>query len=57
MKQASRYFVALCAIALIASTGLAQTPTPKKALTFNGKVEAVNEAAKSLKMNGEKVEG
>ena len=57
MKQTIRHFVALCALALIATTGFAQTSGTKKAMTFNGKVEAVNEAAKSLKVNDEKVEG
>ena len=36
------------------ATILAQTPAAKKPLTFNGKVEAVNETAKSLKVNGER---
>lgn len=36
---------------------LAQAVPPKKPMTFNGKVEAVNETAKSLKVNGEKVDG
>ena len=53
--SAVKRFVALTLIA--AATILAQTPAAKKALTFNGKVEAVNETAKSLKVNGEKVEG
>ena len=49
---------ALFAIALFsAATGLAQTAPAKKPLTFHGKVEAVMEATKSVKVNGEKVEG
>lgn len=52
---AMKRLVALCAITIVAA--VAQTPAPKKPLTFNGKVEAVNETAKSLKVNGEKVEG
>ena len=60
MKQISamKRFVVLCAITLIATvTTLAQAPAAKKPLTFNGKVEAINETAKSLKVNGERVEG
>ena len=49
---------AIFAMALLAaSICLAQTTPGKKALTFNGKVEGVNESTKSLKVNGEKVEG
>lgn len=36
---------------------MGKAATGKKALTFRGKVEAVDESAKSLKVNGEKVEG
>lgn len=36
---------------------MGQAAPGKKALTFNGKVEAVDKSAKSLKVNGEKVEG
>ena len=36
---------------------LGQTSPAKKALTFHGKVEAINTSTKSLKVNGEKVEG
>ena len=53
--SAVKRFVALTLIAAV--TILAQTPAAKKPLTFNGKVEAVNETAKSLKVNGERVEG
>jgi len=41
----------------IATIGLGQAAPGKKPYTFHGKVEAVNESAKSVKMNGEKVEG
>ena len=40
----------------MATVCLAQAPA-KKALTFHGKVEAVNAGDKSLTVNGEKVEG
>lgn len=36
---------------------MGKTAPGKKALTFHGKVEAVDKSAKSLKVNGEKVEG
>ena len=42
---------------LTAAVCLAQATPAKKALVFHGKVESVNEVAKSLKVNGEKVEG
>ena len=40
-----------------AAVCLGQATPPKKAYTFNGKVEAINESAGSLKIDGEKVEG
>ncbi|HJT70846.1 MAG TPA: copper-binding protein [Terriglobales bacterium] len=50
--------IAVCVAALlIATVGLGQDKAGKKALTFHGKVEAVEESAQSLKVNGEKVEG
>ena len=42
------FFTAVC---------LGQSTTAKKTHMFHGKVEAVNENAKSLRVNGEKVEG
>lgn len=55
---AMQQLITVCAVALFATTlCLAQAAPAKKALTFHGKVEAVNETAKSLKVNGEKVEG
>jgi Cu/Ag efflux protein CusF len=36
---------------------LAQTDAGKKSYTFHGKVEAVDESAKSMKVNGEEVRG
>ncbi len=39
------------------SMKMGKTAPGKKALTFHGKVEAVDKSANSLKMNGEKVEG
>ena len=51
--------IAVCAaVMLMATAGFGQaTAGKKKALTFHGKVEAVDESASSLKVNGEKVEG
>ncbi len=40
-----------------ASVCLGQSAPGKKSYTFHGKVEAVDEGSKSLKVNGEKVEG
>ncbi len=42
------FFTAVC---------LGQPKNAKKTYMFHGKVEAVNENAKSLRVNGEKVEG
>lgn len=53
----NRLMTVFAAALLTAAICLAQAVPAKKALTFHGKVEAVNEAAKSLKVNGEKVEG
>lgn len=41
----------------MAGMKMGQAAPGKKALTFNTKVEAVDKSAKSLKVNGEKVEG
>jgi Cu/Ag efflux protein CusF len=49
--------VVLAAAVLTAAGCLGQSASDKKAYVFHGKVEAVDESAKSLKVNGEKVEG
>lgn len=55
---AMKQLIAVCAMALLATTlCLAQTAPAKKALVFHGKVEAVDDAGKNLKVNGEKVDG
>ncbi len=53
----NRLMNVLAAALLTAAVCPAQATPAKKALMFHGKVEAVNETAKSLKMNGEQVEG
>ncbi|MBY0507711.1 MAG: copper-binding protein [Bryobacteraceae bacterium] len=53
----NRLMTVFAAALLTAVICLAQSVPAKKALTFQGKVETVNEAANSLKVNGEKVEG
>ena len=45
------------AAVLMAQVCLAQAAPGKKSYTFNGKVESVDEGAKSLKVNGEEVKG
>jgi len=46
------------ALAVFAATiCLGQAAPAKKSYTFHGRVEAVDESGKSLKVNGEKVEG
>jgi Cu/Ag efflux protein CusF len=57
MKRIIRLISVLAAGWLIAAVCLGQTPPGKKAYTFHGKVEAVNKSARSLSVNGEKVEG
>src|ERR1700686_4547493 len=42
---------------LMAQICLGQAAPGKKSYTFNGKVESVDESAKSLKVNGEEVKG
>jgi Cu/Ag efflux protein CusF len=53
MNTATR---ALLALILVSGACLAQSP-PKKAHIFHGKVEKINQGAKTLTVNGEKVEG
>lgn len=41
----------------MAAISFGQAPSGKKEFTFHGKVESVDKSSKSLKVNGEKVEG
>jgi protein SCO1 len=51
-------FISVLAIAcLMAALSFGQAPSTKKEYTFHGKVEAVDKGGKSLRVNGEKVEG
>jgi Cu/Ag efflux protein CusF len=55
---AVKRLIGLCgATLLMAAVCLGQAAPAKKAFTFHGKVEAVNAGAKSVTVNGEKVEG
>jgi protein SCO1/2 len=59
MKQTfamTRLMTVLAAALLAASSGFAQGPA-KKPMTFHAKVEAVDTATKSVKVDGEKVAG
>jgi Cu/Ag efflux protein CusF len=47
----------LAAMLLLAVASFGQAPSGKKAYTFHGKVEAVDESSKSMKVNGEEVKG
>ena len=47
----------LAAAVLLAGSCLAQTDAVKKSYTFHGQVQAVDESAKSMKVNGEAVKG
>jgi Cu/Ag efflux protein CusF len=58
MMTRIKSLIAVFAIALAMVTVCAgQTAPAKKALTFHGKVEAVNSSDQSITVNGEKVEG
>jgi protein SCO1 len=57
MKRIGRLILVLAAGSLMAAVCLGQASPSKKEYTFHGKVEAVNKKAKSLTVNGEKVEG
>ena len=53
-----RQWPAIATLALFLTAAcFAQSTAAKKTHMFHGKVEAVNENAKSLRVNGEKVEG
>jgi protein SCO1/2 len=47
----------LAAVVLMAGVCPGQEAPGKKSYTFHGKVESVDESAKSLKVNGEEVKG
>jgi Cu/Ag efflux protein CusF len=57
MKRVPRLITAFSLAVFMAGVCFAQTAPEKKSYTFHGKVEAVDESAKSLKVNGEKVGG
>lgn len=57
MKRVHRLIAVLAASFMMAGVCLGQAAPVKKSYTFHGKVEAVDERAQSLKVNGEKVEG
>jgi Cu/Ag efflux protein CusF len=57
MTQAHNWIIVSVAALFLAAVCLGQSTPAKKSYTFHGKVEAVNESAKSIKVNGEKVEG
>ena len=56
MKRIQR--ITILATALVFAIGcFAQTGAEKKSYTFHGQVQAVDESAKSMKVNGEEVKG
>ena len=57
MKQVYRYMAVLTVSVLLAAASYGQAASNKKSYLFHGKVEAVDENAKSLKVNGEEVKG
>ena len=57
MKRVPRLMTVFALAVFAAAICLGQAAPAKKSYTFHGKVEAVDEGSKSLKVNGEKVEG
>ena len=57
MKQVFRYFSIIAITALLAGVSHAQAASSKKSYVFHGKVESVDQASKSMKVNGEEVKG
>jgi protein SCO1 len=57
MNRVSRLMTVIAVAVFAVAICLGQGAPEKKSYTFHGKVEAVDESAKSLKVNGEKVAG
>lgn len=57
MRQVYRSIVLAAVAALLADVALGQAASDKKSYVFHGKVESVDQNAKSLKVNGEEVKG
>jgi len=57
MKPMSWCLAVVIAFGLLAEASFGQATAAKKTYTFHGKVEAVDQNAKSLKVNGEEVKG
>lgn len=57
MKRVPQSIAFFAAALLLAMVCFGQASSGKKQYTFHGKVEAVDKGAKSLRVNGEKVEG
>lgn len=57
MKQVFRYFSIIAITALLAGVSHGQAASTKKSHVFHGKVESVDQASKSMKVNGEEVKG
>lgn len=56
-NRAAQLITVVTLAVFTATVSIGQTAPPKKSYTFQGKVEAIDPSAKSLKINGEKVEG
>jgi Cu/Ag efflux protein CusF len=57
MKIVSRYSAAIAISVLLAASSLGQVDSSKKSYMFHGKVEAIDQTAEKLKVNGEEVKG
>jgi Cu/Ag efflux protein CusF len=57
MKPMSRFISVLVAALLLAALAFGQAPSGKKQYTFHGKVVSVDKKDKSMRVDGEKVEG
>jgi protein SCO1 len=57
MKRIYPFLAVLSLLPLLAAMSFGQAAPGKKSFTFHGKVEAVDDGSKSLKVNGEEVKG
>lgn len=57
MKQVFQYLSIVAIAALLGGVSHGQAASSKKSYIFHGKVESVDQASKSMKVNGEEVKG
>lgn len=57
MKPVSRFIALVAVSVLLAGASFGQAASSKKSYIFHGKVEAVDQNAEKVKLNGEEVKG